>query len=141
MKIPVPALFLAAALMAPLGCQGQDPEIVARAGVLTAQTVPPEDHSEYPDLRLSLKDVIDALSEYDFIHHSDIPAARIGYFGVTDLETVTVHTFQTDPTMVRQTIIHELLHIIARKQGLGPSEDLITVLAPIYYTQIYTDAD
>lgn len=93
-----------------------------------------------PSVDLDLAEVVDMLVDYDIVHVNRL-MSFLHYYGLTDPRTHTIY-INTDVSMseTRDTIIHELLHVVYFRRGVdtsGPYEPFIGARAHEIYLKLY----
>lgn len=90
--------------------------IFALSGVLMAQ---PANSPKYEDMKLTLKDVIDALVDYD-IRHQPLPSMGTGnLYGLFSSGEKRIYlNSEQDRREMIDTIVHELYHAKFHMQGV-----------------------
>ena len=86
---------------------------------------------------LDLRTVIDILTDYSVVHQTT-PLLG-GYLGLTDYRERTIYVSdKSDLADRRDTIIHEMLHVLVRLKGLKDIEEtMIERRARQIYTSLY----
>lgn len=78
----------------------------------------PASHTELPDFDLDLKSVIDTLTTYDVQHETNL-LTYMQYYGLTDPYKKRIYINDgSDIYDRRDTVIHELLHVMYRERGV-----------------------
>ena len=91
-----------------------------------------------PEIKLELRDVIDVLAEWDLHHVEGLPYQFVPYYGMSDPSTRTIYIFDVnDRSGKRETVIHELLHILYNRDSKIPSEAQIEAHADRLYKELY----
>ena len=73
-----------------------------------------------PPLDLDLAEIVDILTEYKIVHDKHGVLRYFSYYGVTDTDTKTIYiSDEGDLGTNRDTVIHELLHIMYWRRGIA----------------------
>ena len=105
------SILLALALLQEIPVTSQ-PEIPQHPEVQFHVFTPPA------DLDITLADVIDILTDYEFLQDDKGVLKYLGYHGMTAPEIKKIFVAsQPDMATRRDTVIHELLHVILWKRG------------------------
>lgn len=96
-----------------------------------------------PSVDVDMAEVIDILTDYSVVHEGKL-LTYLKYYGLTDPRAKTIYinsdVAQSDS---RDTVIHELLHVIYFRRGFdtsGQYEDLISQRAHEIYLKLYGPA-
>lgn len=127
---------------------------VTQTGDLTTEVVPTQDAPvtpvgiDYaawavPSVDVDMAEVIDILTDYSVVHEGKL-LTYLKYYGLTDPRAKTIYinsdVAQSDS---RDTVIHELLHVIYFRRGFdtsGQYEELISARAHEIYLKLYGPA-
>lgn len=88
---------------------------------------------------LTLEDVVEIIAEFDIIHQSLPQAQPNGLYGMVNFNSKRVYlNSDQDRTEMRDTVLHELYHIKARKTYCANTEQEVDRLAKETIKALYT---
>lgn len=107
--------------------------------VLGASLMAKPTASQVPCLTpLTLDDVVEILGEYSVLHQ-ELPNVASGIlYGMVNYNTKKIYlNTDQDRTEMRDTLLHELYHVKARKNYCGNSEDEVDLLTKKTIGELY----
>lgn len=88
-----------------------------------------------PSVGLTMRDVVDILSEYSLLHDD---RRSTQYYGYTDTMARSIVIMNVgDRVSKRGTVLHELIHVKARLDGIALTEEETLVLENQMYDEIF----
>ncbi len=96
-------------------------------GVLLSHVPGVRAAQDHPDHDLSVKEIIEILSEFD-VRHMDLPTFAQPAYGVTTFDTTppAIYIFNVaDMRSKKSTLFHELTHVHCRNIGVECTEEFV----------------
>jgi len=110
---------------------------IVAAATMMAQTANVTATFNYEDIKLTARDLVDMIAEYD-IQHQDIPQMEGFAYGLTDMRNKVMYlNKKQDVSDLRDTILHEAYHVKLKKLGINLPEKGIEFLADQSAKELY----
>ena len=88
-------------------------------------------------IELTLKDVIEMLCDYEVLHKDRVFRDGKFFYGLTDYSDRTISFSAQDRSDMRDSVIHELLHLNYKIRGLRPEEEEIAKQTSELYQKLF----
>ena len=88
-------------------------------------------------IELTLRDVIEMLCDYEVVHKDRVFRDGKFFYGLTDYADRTISFSAQDRSDMRDSVIHELLHLNYKMRGFRPEEEEIARQTSELYQRLF----